>query len=212
MPNLTSPGSPRDDSTSQARSRPSRGDHWSLVAFVWLVVAVTVAVTVVVPMVGWIRGSSIETQLTTDAKISALDAAHLSYSDANVDVTIDHPTVGQRALGAAPGLLTAALAIGLTVLLMPVLNGIAAGNPFTSDNTRRLRWLGYGIAVGATVVAFATQAFNGALAGSLDLNLDRVVVSFALPVLPLIVGLVIVTLAFAFERGRQLDADLQGVV
>ena len=189
-----------------------RSDRWGLGILLGLVVVLTSFAGVVVPIQRWGAGDGIPLPFLSDVTVPELDAVGTSYGAAAYDVTLADPTVAQRLLDLAPGLLTVALLATGSLLIVAVMRTIAAGDPFVARNVRRLRQLAAVLLVGPFFTFFLSMSAHGALLGDVDLGGLPLSAHLDIPWAWFIAGLVVALLAEAFKTGSRLRDDVDGLV
>ena len=189
-----------------------RTDRWGLVALLALVAVAGIMAWVVAPVAAWLGGDGIALELLSPVVVPELDAAGVAHGPATYEVTLEHPTAGQRLLALAPGLLGAALVVAACWLVVRVMRGIAAGDPFEPRNVSRLRMVGALLAFGAPAVFFLEMVARGALLGSMDLGGLEPASLLSVPWEAVVAGMVVALLAEAFKAGSRLRDDVDGLV
>ena len=127
-----------------------------------------------------------------------------------VEVDLNEPTAMQRfglALGYA---LPSALLIFLLVKIRKILGTVRHGDPFVSENIRRLRWIAIALIVGDVILRLVPQFINEAVAegaGVRSFSTD-----LSVPGLLSFVGLGVLVLAHVFAHGVRLREDVEGTV
>jgi hypothetical protein len=189
-----------------------RADRWALAALLGVVVALSAAAGVVVPVLRWVRGEGIPLPFLSEVTVPALDAVGTRYGAAEYAVTLAGPSTGQRLLDLVPGVLVVLLLAAGSWLVVAVMRTIAAGDPFAAANVGRLRAIAGLLAIGPFVTAFVELPFRGALLGDVDLGGLDPGMAIEMPWAPLVAGLVLALLAEAFKTGRRLRDDVEGLV
>ena len=85
-----------------------------------------------------------------------------------------------------------------------------AGDPFVPENVRRLRAIGWLIAVSPILLVIAQIARSELVARSTVA--DLAVVSMTIAVLPVLIGALLLVLAQVFAAGVRLRQDTDGLV
>jgi Protein of unknown function (DUF2975) len=131
-------------------------------------------------------------------------------ADARVQLTLAHPTTGQRGWELLAGLPSLALVVVALVLLRRLVGRARRDDPFTATTVRGFRTLGGVLIVGGPVVwvtgvlaRFALSATAGPGAASFD---------FTVPLAWLLGGFVMLAVGEIVARGRALRAELDTVV
>jgi hypothetical protein len=189
-----------------------RSDRWGLGILLALVVLSALVADVVVPLVRWGAGDGIPLPFLSDVTVPELDAVGTTYGPAAYDVILADPTVAQRLLDIAPGLLTVGLIATGCALIVAVMRTIAAGEPFIASNVRRMRQLAALLLVGPFVTFFASMSTHGALLGDVDLGGLPFSAHLDIPWAWFISGMVVALLAEAFKAGSGLRDDVDGLV
>ena len=189
-----------------------RTDRWGLVALLGLVALGAVLVWVVAPLRAWLEGTGIPLAMVSPVSVPELEAAGVDHGLAVYDVQLADPTAGQRLLALAPGLLSAALLLVGCWLVLRVMRGIAAGDPFEPRNVTRLRVVAAILVLGVPVVFFLDMAVRGALLGSMNLGGLEPAAFLSIPWQAFVAGMVVALLAEAFRAGSRLRDDVAGLV
>ena len=180
-----------------------RSDRWGMGILLGLVVVITVATSIVLLILRWVDG---------DVTVPELDAVGTSYGAAAYDVILADPTVAQRLLDLAPGLLAVALLVTGSLLIVAVMRTIAAGDPFVAANVRRMRQLAALLLVGPFFAFFLSMSVHGALLGDVDLGGLALSAVLDIPWAWFVAGMVVALLAEAFKAGSRLRDDVDGLV
>lgn len=189
-----------------------RSDRWGLGILLGLIVVVTAASSVVLPILRWADGDGIPLPFLSDVTVPELDAVGTSYGVAAYDVTLADPTTGQRLLEFLPGLLTVGLMTAGSLLIVAVMRTIAAGDPFVAANVRRMRNLAALLLVGPFFTSFLSMSVHGALLGDVDLGDLPLSAALDIPWAWFVAGLFVALLAEAFKAGSRLRDDVEGLV
>lgn len=115
----------------------------------------------------------------------------------------------EQVLARVPGILEAALAGTVALLLLLIVRSTRVGSPFTMKNVRRLRAIGGILIVASFLVPVvnnivATELLDGAASGT--------VFAFTLSFLPALAGAAFFALAWVWNQGVRLAADAEGLV
>lgn len=189
-----------------------RADRWGLAMLLALVVLLTSFASIVVPILRWVDGDGIPLPFLSGVTVPELDAVGTSYGLAAYDVTLADPTVGQRLLDLAPGVLSVGLIATGCVVIIGVMRTIAAGDPFVAGNVRRMRQLAALLLVGPFFTFFLSMSAHGALLGDVDLGSLPLTARLDIPWAWFIAGMVVALLAEAFKAGSRLRDDVDGLV
>ena len=189
-----------------------RSDRWGLGILLALVVLGALVADVVVPLVRWGAGDGIPLPFLSDVTVPELDAVGTTYGVASYDVTLADPTVGQRLLDLAPGVLAVGLVATGCALILAVMRSIAAGDPFIAGNVRRMRQLAALLLVGPFVTFFLSMSAHGALLGDVNVGSLPFTAHLDIPWAWFIAGMVVALLAEAFKAGSGLRDDVDGLV
>ncbi|HYN65438.1 MAG TPA: DUF2975 domain-containing protein [Ornithinibacter sp.] len=189
-----------------------RSDRWGLIALLGLFAIVTVVSGVVHPVLRWVEGAPVPTEVFSPVVVPGLDAAGVEHGLGTYDLLVPVAGVGQRILSIVPGALVAGGVLLGCWLLLRVMRSIAGGDPFTPANVTRLRGLAGLLVFGSTVVFFLEMAVTGALLGTLDLGALEPGFRLDFPWWPLLSGMVVALLAEAFKAGSRLRDDVDGLV
>ncbi|GAA4402724.1 hypothetical protein GCM10023153_32070 [Ornithinibacter aureus] len=189
-----------------------RSDRWGMGILLGLVVVITVATSIVLPILRWADGDGIPLPFLSGVTVPELDAVGTSYGVAAYDVTLADPTVAQRLLDLAPGLLIVGLMTAGSLLIVAVMRTIAAGDPFVAANVRRMRQLAAVLLVGPFFTLFLSMSVHGALLSDVDLGGLALLAVLDIPWAYLVAGMVVALLAEAFKAGSRLRDDVEGLV
>ena len=167
-------------------------------------------------MLFWTGSVGYATQFPEDERVRPRDVASFTW-DGDLDVSLDEADIGLKLLAALPGSLAAlAIAVVCMLLLLVVLD-THHGQPFLSDNARRLRGVAFVIFFAAVLIplahAWANQEIMTAavqpegreFSGLFDFELGTTV-QWSL------VGLFVLTIAEVFRIGSRLADDVEGLV
>lgn len=127
-----------------------------------------------------------------------------------VTVRIEDASAGQSALDVARSLGPIILILTLLWLGRALLLSVRDGDPFVAANVRRLRIIGFLLAVGTPIVGYVTQLLDGALAASSTVG--ELGQSFTIPGNGPLAGLGVFVLAEVFAHGVRLREDVEGTV
>ena len=196
--------------------RFDRSDFRATQVLLVLLSVSTIAFELVVPLVRWVRGAPLRTTVDADGSHPLGDvvarAGAAVRSDGTLRVRLEDASTGTWLATLLPGLVIA-VGVGVAcVLLLLLIRRIEAGSPFVVASTRTFRALGI-------------LSFSGGLLLSLSqAHADSVVIDRAVaegvaggftvgfPFTPFLVALLLLALAEVFERGEQLQADVEGLV
>ena len=100
------------------------------------------------------------------------------------------------------------------LLLVPVVNAVAAGDPFRRTNAARIGWTGAIVGVVGMVAPMLPNFAALAVSTSLDAAKggNPFAVAFGLDPMPIGIAALILVVAEAFRRGTQISADTAGLV
>ena len=102
------------------------------------------------------------------------------------------------------------LALAVLVLMRRIVRSVVAGDPFVEENVRRLRLIGWLVALSPLLLVLAQLARSGLVARS---SVGDVAVSqITIAVVPILVGGLLLVLAQVFAAGVQLRQDTEGLV
>jgi hypothetical protein len=107
------------------------------------------------------------------------------------------------------------LAFGACALLLaPVVNAVAAGDPFRRSNAARIGWAGAVIGVVGTLAPMLPDMAALAVMTSYDTadGANPFAVQLGIGLAPIGVAALVFVVAEAFRRGTQLSADTEGLV
>ena len=201
--------------TSNRRDRLAfdRWDHWGLRAVLWVVAIAAVVRGAIIPIIDWLAAQPITTSIHTDVSVDELADRASLVNPATVDVVIDEPTVAERLLTATPDFLTAAAILWVVWLLLRLLGDVRGGDPFTTENVRRLDTIALVIGLGAAAVAVSGLVRDAAVATSvMSEGADQILV---LPthVFPWLTAMLVIgAISQAFRHGVRLRDDVDGLV
>jgi DUF2975 family protein len=189
-----------------------RFDRWGLVFLLGAVALGTILVGVVEPLADWVTGAPLTPVAESAVTVPPLEAAGVGYGPASYAVDAVDPSVGQRLLHLAPGLLGALLVVLSCWCFVLLLRTVAAGDPFDPVNVTRLRVVAFALVLGAPVVYLLqvlsdTMVLTGLAVDGLELTF-----TLSIPWVPMLAGLVVAMLAEAFKAGSRLRDDVDGLV
>lgn len=127
-----------------------------------------------------------------------------------VTVRIEDASVRQSLLDVARSVGPIVLVLTLLWLARALLLSVRDGDPFMAANVRRLRIIGFLLAVGVPIMQYVTQLLDGALAASSAVG--ELGNSYALPGNAPLAGLGVFVLAEVFAHGVRLREDIEGTV
>jgi len=107
------------------------------------------------------------------------------------------------------------LGIGACALLLaPVINAVAAGDPFRQGNAARIGWTGAIIGVVGMVAPVLPDVAASTVMTAFDAadGANPFAVVFGLELAPVGVAALVFVVAEAFRRGTQISADTEGLV
>jgi len=160
-------------------------------------------------------GSGAPIEVDLDAARVAPDLAR--RLPAGVDVEAVRATVAARPSGLLEHLLVrlqvlpiALLALAVLVLMRRIVRSVVAGDPFVEANVRRLRIIGWLVALSPILLVIAQVARSELVARSSvgDLALSHVTIAFV----PILIGGLLLVLAQVFAAGVRLRQDTEGLV
>ncbi|QCW51299.2 DUF2975 domain-containing protein [Nocardioides dongxiaopingii] len=196
-------------------------DRWDFLAtqvVVLGVAALTALVTVVRPLVAWIGGGALEWDLTTDdvgrapegllardgSTVRGVEGIHVEVSDASA---------ATWAASLLPGVVVSVAALVVALLAVRVLRGIQSGHPFTQANVDALRAISMATALGVVLHVLTTSLADHRVRAAALVDRDEVTLFWGEVPLTLLGALLVVgALAHAFDRGRRLEQDVEGLV
>jgi LytS/YehU family sensor histidine kinase len=97
-------------------------------------------------------------------------------------------------------------------LIIAVMRTIAAGDPFSTVNVRRLRILAAMLLLGPAITFFVATSIQGALLGDIPLGGLAYALTIDIPWAGFIAGLLLALLAEAFKAGSRLRDDVDGLI
>jgi hypothetical protein len=159
------------------------------------------------------RVGSVWVETTADVEFEGIpENTNPMTAGTQIEVPIEDPTLGQRAL--AIGIEYLPLAVGLAVLwlLRGFTLSIKTGSPFIAANVRRLRWIGAILLIAPPAIAVATRVMTQTLVESVP-GVPYVSHSFELFAgWELLSGLVAFVLAEVFAHGVRLREDVEATI
>ncbi len=189
-----------------------RFDRWGLIFLLGAVALGSILAGVVEPVADWVNGAPLTPLADTAVTVPQLDAAGIGYGQATYAVDAVDPSVGQRLLALAPGLLMAVLVVLSCWCVVLLLRTVASGDPFDPVNVIRLRIIAGALVLGAPV-AYVLQVVSDAMVlTSLDVAGLDTTFTVEIPWVPMLAGLVVAMVAEAFKAGSRLRADVDGLV
>ena len=104
----------------------------------------------------------------------------------------------------------ALLALAVLVLLRRIVRSVVDGDPFVQENVRRLRTIGWLVALSPVLLVVAQVARSGLVARSSvgDLAVSHITIAFV----PILIGGLLLVLAEVFAAGVRLREDTEGLV
>jgi hypothetical protein len=156
-----------------------------------------------------LRGRPIEvTGTLPDELVAPTELAHGPFSGT---VVVAEPSAAQYGWHLTPSLVLLVLAVVVAGLLLGIVRSLRIGDPFTTENARRLATLGVVLVVGGTLLPLVEGM---ALEGVLDpLLLDGPRTwQLDLALWPALTGVLVGFLAEVFARGARLREDVEGLV
>ena len=127
----------------------------------------------------------------------------------NVTVRVKHPTAHQRRIAGARDLAVFPVLLALLWIARAIFGSVRDGDPFTEENVRRLRIVGFVCLVGLPLTSYLASFFNSALADTTTYGLaSSVNLSMTGPV----VSVGVFALAELFAQGARLRMDVAGTV
>jgi hypothetical protein len=136
---------------------------------------------------------------------------------AGVDVEAVRATIVSRPSGLWEQLLVrlqvlpiVLLALAVLVLTRRIVRSVVAGDPFVEENVRRLRIIGWLVALSPILLVLAQLARSDLISRSSvgDLALSQITIAFV----PILIGGLLLVLAEVFAAGVQLRQDTEGLV
>jgi hypothetical protein len=192
-----------------------RTDRWGLGILLAVVVAVTVFLEVVAPVVRWLAGEAHPLEVVTKVSAPGIPLPLADDGAGLVEVLVPDPPAFLRLLDLVPGLLVSAMLLTGCWLLLRLMRTIAAGDPFHPANVRRLRLVAGFLVLGMPVVYVVDMAASGALLGRADAGgawTDVTAAWLDVPWAAAVSGMVVALLAEAFKAGSRLRDDVEGLV
>jgi hypothetical protein len=104
----------------------------------------------------------------------------------------------------------AILALVVLVLMRRIVRSVAAGDPFVEENVRRLRIIGWLVALSPLLLVIAQVARSELVSRSAagDLALSHITIAFV----PILIGGLLLVLAQVFAEGLRLREDTEGLI
>ena len=210
---------------SQSKSRqPGRVltfDRWDFVVTRVLIVAITLgslAITVVWPVILWLRGEPLQWVVAVDATAGLPDELTTSPDAAaqwngEALVTLTQASASTWLATLLPGLITTAAIALVAGQLLGLLRDIQSREPFAAASVRRLRIIALILLI-APMVALAADAVAGAAVRSaafVDAPFAFLFTANGI-LIAAGAGLMVAAIAEAFARGAELRADVDGLV
>jgi hypothetical protein len=191
-----------------------RADYLVTKVFLGIAVVGSVLFELVGPMVDAATNAPLSVYYTTKVTRGIeLPRGATIDGNATVELLLKDATPGERLGQALPGLLLAALTIGVACLLFQLLRSTQGGEPFTRPNVRRVNTIALIIGIGGLLVQLAQGFADTAIhtAGRLP-NPSNLILEMSFTPLPLVIMFVIALIGEAFRRGVQLREDVEGLV
>jgi hypothetical protein len=197
-----------------ADDRPSRAVTiaTNLATLALVLGAIIFVLITVTAVVGGINGGN-EVGVRQEASTRTLDSLPdevIVPETVPVLVRIEDATLSQSLLDLATSLLPGLALLAIIWLVRGLLLSVRSGDPFVAANVRRLRLIGFILAVGAPIGAYIVQLLEGALADSSSVG--ELANSYTLSGNPVLAGLGVFVLAEVFGHGVRLREDLEGTV
>ncbi|NUR75366.1 MAG: DUF2975 domain-containing protein [Thermoleophilia bacterium] len=197
---------------------PSRAATWGYVIVNLLLFAALafgvfrLATTAVAAAGGPRRSIDVEAFLPRESVALPHDA-HL-IGDPRIRVHVAHPSKAEVVLEAGLELVPLVLIVVGLWLLRGVARSVRRGDPFTSDNVRRLRGIGVLLVGGAVLLAFVESTLRQALYDRLPENPfgNLVTEGFAVHGNAFVAGLGVFILAEVFAHGVRLREDVEATI
>ncbi len=208
---MTTPSTTKSPATRD-RWAFDRSDRWGLGLLLALVALSAVAYHLVRPVADWAGGRPISVPYSSEVTVPTLDRAGQTYSAADYQLFLHHPSTADRLIDLVPGLAMAAVAVAACVLVFSVMRDIGRGDPFQPRNVARLRLLAGLLAFGIPVAAFARMACTGKLLSGAALGDLPLVATFTIPWQAIVAGTTVALLAEAFRAGDRLRRDVEGLI
>lgn len=175
--------------------------------------AAAAIITVIVPIVRWVRGEPLVALVDSSTAIANPAPGVTVTQGPQMELEFAAPTAMQWLASLIPAAFFVALLAAAVWLLWRLLDDVRAGQPFSLMNVRRLRGIA-GVIVFGGFVHFTIEGLAAGYllrqAGVVDIFLvnESTVQDF------LVVGLgfLLAALAEAFRRGIELEDDVEGLV
>jgi hypothetical protein len=182
-------------------------------ATLFLVVGVAFGIFVVASAVdGAVRGGheiAVHQEVTID-QVATLPPTVDRPATVPVTVHIEDARPNQILAVLVRDLSVVALVVAVLWMLRLLLRSVRDGDPFTTENVRRLRVIGFLLIIGAPLVEFVMRACDQWLASTSKVR--DLGTSFHIPGAGPIAGLGVLVLAEVFAHGARLRADVDGTV
>lgn len=148
------------------------------------------------------------TLLSEDVSVRGTDTLVLVF---------ENPDTLERLLLALPALVQQALGLFVVYLVLRVLRGLGSGDPFVPANVRRVYAVAFAVLVGSLVLPLVEAVANTALWADRVPADEVALLAFDLglgsgPVIGVLVGLLLASLAEVFRRGARMREDVEGLV
>lgn len=182
-----------------------------LIAFVISLSAAvtTIVVTVVIPSVV----DDGEIRIQTDVPASAIGDLPPNARPADrvpVSVAIDDPSLGESMAAVGTGIMQLAVAIVVSFFLLRIVDSVRKGDPFISENVRRLRGIALALLIGWPIGQLLSQVLGAGLAERAGVPDDGLFLALGGPV-P-IAGVGVLVLAEVFRHGVRLREDVEATI
>lgn len=182
-----------------------------LIALIGSLTAAVAAIvyTVVVPAVVDGRSISVRTDVSA-AAIGDLPANVRPAARVPVSVEIEDPSLGESLAVVGIGTVQLAVAIVVASFLLRIVNSVRKGDPFNSDNVRRLRGIALTLLIGWPIGQLLSQILGSGLAERAGVRDDGFVLAIGGP-LP-IAGIGVLVLGEVFRHGIRLREDVEATI
>jgi hypothetical protein len=175
-----------------------------------LVLAVVAPIAIVLMLLAPGGGKTTITVNVPSSAVRALpDGAELA-SSVPVKVDLSDPSAKQVLGILLGGAIPYAVAIFVLNELRKIVGTVRRGDPFITENVRRLRWIGYALIIGGPLIQIVPQFFAQAVAESAGMNSSFT--HYDIPPTLTFVGIGVLVLAHVFAHGVRLREDVEGTV